>query len=246
MSKKIRFGLLLITLIIALYFIMTLPVKNKVREGSEQPHSSSQPINPPIKDIVYQGDANSRLQQRFSAAKVKFPPTSITLLAIKSTGMLELWTNENDKKHYVGSFPIKAQSGIAGPKLREGDRQVPEGVYQITWLHPNSRYHRSMKINYPNAFDRLHAENEGRTEPGTNIFIHGRAVSIGCLAMGDSAIEELYLLVQKIGTKNANIIIAPTDPRVSRLQRLTQIPWTNELYANIEIAFKPYTRHRQH
>ena len=56
-----------------------------------------------------------------------------------------------------------------------------------------------MKLDYPNAFDRLHANAEGRTQPGSNIFIHGKAASIGCLAMGDAAIEELFLLVSDIG-----------------------------------------------
>lgn len=242
MLKRLLPALLLISLSIGLYLAEKNPLGNNEPDTTATLPKTlpTQEILSPPNNTVYQGDANSRLQQRFAAAKVDFPPTSITFLAIKNTGMLELWTNEKDKKHFVSTFPIKAQSGIAGPKLREGDRQVPEGIYQITWLHPNSSYHRSMKINYPNTFDRMHAKNEGRTEPGTNIFIHGRAVSIGCLAMGDPAIEELYLLVQKVGTENANIIIAPTDPRRSRIQRLTHIPWTDDLYSNIETAFQQY------
>jgi murein L,D-transpeptidase YafK len=92
-----------------------------------------------------------------------------------------------------------------------------------------------MKLNYPNEFDLLHAEMEGRTEPGSDIFIHGRAVSIGCLAMGDETIEELFILTTQVGAENVKVIIAPHDPRVYPLTTNSdQLPiWTTELYATI-------------
>jgi murein L,D-transpeptidase YafK len=74
---------------------------------------------------------------------------------------------------------MKRASGKAGPKLREGDGQVPEGIYRIDGLNPNSSYHLSLKLNYPNDFDLEQARTEGRTELGGDIFIHGKAVSIG-------------------------------------------------------------------
>ncbi|NJN46820.1 MAG: L,D-transpeptidase family protein [Candidatus Competibacteraceae bacterium] len=91
-------------------------------------------------------------------------------------------------KHY----PVLAASGTLGPKLCEGDRQVPEGIYRIKSLNPNSAYHLSLELDYPNAFDLRQAERDGRNNPGSAICIHGKAVSVGCLAMGDTAIEELY------------------------------------------------------
>jgi len=82
-------------------------------------------------------------------------------------------------------------SGELGPKLREGDRQAPEGFYHTTVerLNPTSNHHLSFNIGYPNAYDRAH----GRT--GSWIMVHGRTGSIGCFAMGDAAIEEIYTLV---------------------------------------------------
>jgi len=71
----------------------------------------------------------------------------------------------------VADYRITAASGTAGPKLREGDRQVPEGIYRIVGLNPNSRYHLSMKLDYPNAFDRHQAARDGRARPGSDIFI---------------------------------------------------------------------------
>ena len=149
-----------------------------------------------VNDVIeaYQAPAQERLEPYFQRAGIAYPPRSLTLLAIKDSDQLELWASDGDAKTYIRSYPILAASGIAGPKLREGDKQVPEGIYQLEYLNPNSAFHLSMKLNYPNAFDLKYAAEEGRTEPGTNIFIHGKAVSIGCLAMGDEVIEELFVL----------------------------------------------------
>lgn len=179
-----------------------------------------------------------RWQADFAVANVVYPPQQVTLLAIKSDDILEVWTKDaNDHPQRIKTFPILAASGQLGPKLREGDRQVPEGIYRITGLNPNSSYHLSMKLNYPNAFDLQHANAEGRTEPGSNIFIHGKAASIGCLAMGDSGIEQLFTLVNDVGVDNVVVIIAPTDPRTGSLIAASDTPhWTSELYRDIEQA----------
>jgi murein L,D-transpeptidase YafK len=123
--------------------------------------------------------------------------------------------------------------------LRQGDKQVPEGIYRIDGLNPNSHYHLSMKINYPNEFDLFHAWQEGRTKPGSDIFIHGSAVSIGCLAMGDEAIEELFVLAAQVGVENIKVVIAPRDPRLYPLEADANLPeWTTELYSVISREIK--------
>ena len=129
---------------------------------------------------------------------------------------------------------------MLGPKLQEGDRQVPEGIYQLEYLNPNSSYHLSLKINYPNAFDLKHAMLEGRDEPGSNIFIHGKAVSIGCLAMGDRAIEEIFVLVAKTGRNNVTVAIAPSDPRKNSLENTTNQAWISQLYQELSAFFTKY------
>lgn len=157
------------------------------------------------------------------------------LLAIKDKGILELWAQNNNSWKFVKGYKIQGASGKLEPKLREGDCQVPEGIYRIIGLNPNSSYHLSMKINYPNEFDLLHAKREGRSEPGSNIFIHGNSVSIGCLAMGDAAIEELFCLVHKVGKSNVKVIITPSDPRAGQLSPPDGAPeWVTELYSKIE------------
>lgn len=94
--------------------------------------------------------------------------------------------------HTVKSFPILALSGTLGPKTKEGDKQGPEGFYATTQalLNPNSSYHLSFNIGYPNARDQAH----GHT--GSFIMVHGKAASIGCFAIGNEPIEQVYTLVE--------------------------------------------------
>jgi len=195
-----------------------------------------------VADVVsrYGDMARERLTKHFDTAGVSYPPNDVTLLAIKDSATLELWVGPTEKPIHIRDFSIRALSGISGPKLREGDRQVPEGLYKISGLNPNSSYHLSMKLNYPNEFDLIHAQKEGRQHPGTNIFIHGKAVSIGCLAMGDEAIEELFVLAADIGRHNIKVAIAPTDPRKSALVPIESLPWTEQLYNELTTTFSQF------
>jgi hypothetical protein len=190
----------------------------------------------------YGASARARLLPVFRERGIRYPPSAITLLAIKDQALLELWAEGNAGPRYIRSYPIRALSGSAGPKLSEGDRQVPEGLYRIVGFNPNSAYHLSMKLDYPNAFDSKQAAAEGRTRPGSDIFIHGKAVSVGCLAMGDRSIEELFILARDVGMANIGVAIAPTDPRAGPLPVDAGPAWTAELYRNIETFFASYQR----
>ena len=194
---------------------------------------------------LYGKRARDEIIPYFEKEKIYYPPKRVTLLAMKEEKVLELWASNNNKNYtFVRSYNIQKLSGKEGPKLREGDRQVPEGRYKIIGLNPNSSYHLSMKLNYPNEFDLLHAKNEGRTQPGTNIFIHGKSVSIGCLAMGDKTIEELFVLSKDVGVDNVEVVISPYDPRVKKLEYNdeTQPKWVSELYQNIEKTYEVYKK----
>ena len=200
------------------------------------------PLPPPplgqrtVEDILqtYGPYATNKLKHYFTNAKVSYPPQAITFVALKQEKKLELWARDSGKFKFIRNYDIQAASGVSGPKLRQGDKQVPEGIYRIDGLNPNSHYHLSMKINYPNEFDLFHAWQEGRTNPGSDIFIHGRAQSIGCLAMGDEAIEELFVLTAQVNAENVKVVIAPHDPRIYALEADTNLPeWTQELYAMI-------------
>ncbi len=93
-----------------------------------------------------------------------------------------------------------------------------------------------MKINYPNAFDRQKAAAEGRRKLGGNIFLHGKSESVGCLAIGDHAINQLFMLSRRVGLSHVQLIIAPNDLRRAKPKTKlhTQPNWLPELYEEIE------------
>ena len=187
--------------------------------------------------------ARARLKPRFAQAGVAYPPKGIALLVFKRENRLALWARStpNSPWRFIRDYPVLAASGHAGPKLRQGDYQVPEGVYRIEWLNPNSSYHLSMKVNYPNAFDRRMAQRDRRTNLGGDIFIHGKNVSIGCVALGDPAIEELFTLVADTGHSRVRVIIAPNDLRIGRAIRHERAPgWAGELYRTIAAALADF------
>jgi hypothetical protein len=190
-----------------------------------------------VEDVLLDyGDYSVRkLSPYFKKAKVPYPPKEVVFVALKEERKLELWAKEHGEYRFIRDYEIQAASGVSGPKLRQGDQQVPEGIYRIEGLNPNSHYHLSMKLNYPNNFDLYHADQEGRFDPGGDIFIHGKAASIGCLAMGDDAIEELFVLTANVGKENVKVVIAPRDPRVLPLDTEVEgLPeWTGELYDQI-------------
>ncbi len=191
----------------------------------------------------YGKDAESRIKPVFKKNSIKYPPEKICLIAFKDKNKMELWAINNSVSKLVKTYSIKAASGKPGPKLVEGDRQVPEGIYKIIGLNPNSSYHLSMKLNYPNKFDLIQAKAEKRESPGNNIFIHGKKVSAGCIALGDRAIEEIFTLVHKTGRRNVKVIITPADPDLGKLV----IPngskkWVKTLYSNIDNEMKKFRK----
>ncbi len=193
---------------------------------------------------TYENSTYKNMLPAFEKAGIQYPPKQLALIAIKYEKILHLWaSNGDDEYKLIISYPILATSGVLGPKLREGDRQVPEGIYKIIGFNPNSSFHLSMKLNYPNDFDLKHANAEGRDQPGTNIFIHGRAASIGCLAMGDPVIENLFTLVHVVGRSDTQVLISPTDPSKNKLATPDGAPtWTPQLYKNIEMQYAKITK----
>ncbi|MEO5721470.1 MAG: L,D-transpeptidase family protein [Chthoniobacterales bacterium] len=186
----------------------------------------------------------SRLAPHFQKAGVIYPPSRMAFVAIKEARKLELWAaNEYEDLRFVREYDILAASGNLGPKLREGDRQVPEGVYRIVLLNPNSLYHLSLRVSYPNDFDLQHAAEEGRTEPGTDIMIHGGARSSGCLAVGDEGAEDLFVIAALTETREIPLIISPVDFRVQQFAPPPGSPvWTEGLYADIRAALTTFSR----
>jgi|SRR5215212_243207 len=181
--------------------------------------------------------ARARLKPHFVRAGIAYPPKQLALLVFKRENRVAVWAD----RHFIRSYPILAASGHAGPKLRQGDYQVPEGIYRIEWLNPNSSYHLSMKVSYPNAFDRRMAARDGRTNLGGDIFVHGKNVSIGCVALGDRVIEELFTLAADTGPQRIRVIIAPNDLRTGgAIVHETAPRWVGELYRTVAAALAEF------
>jgi murein L,D-transpeptidase YafK len=167
---------------------------------------------------------------------------ALTLIGLKEARRLEVWAHRKGQNpELITSYPFTGYSGKIGPKLREGDLQIPEGVYQIEYLNPNSSFHLSMKINYPNAFDKRMGAADGRTNLGYDIFIHGKSSTVGCIPIGDRAIEELFALVATIGVEKVKVILSPYDMRTGiKNLSIKNIDWEDELYQQIRTALTPY------
>ena len=139
---------------------------------------------------------------------IKADNLEILFIAVKEAKILEVYVKRKTQKQYrwFKSYLFSTFSGVLGPKKQEGDKQIPEGFYQITHLNPNSKYHLSLGLNYPNPY------NQANAFTGSAIFIHGGMESVGCIAIGDDAIEEVYVLTemaQQNGQKDISILIYP-------------------------------------
>lgn len=133
------------------------------------------------------------LKRQFEEMKLAWPPQSVYIRSFKYDRLLEVWVKSNNKDSYklFKTYKVCMQSGTTGPKRIEGDYQIPEGFYYINEFNPNSKYHLSLGLNYPNASDRILSDS---LRPGSAIYIHGNCVSVGCIAISDVPIEELYII----------------------------------------------------
>ncbi|HEX5035584.1 MAG TPA: L,D-transpeptidase family protein [bacterium] len=177
---------------------------------------------------------SKRLMPYFLGAGIAYPPRKLTFVGLKEEKILEVYAaGSKGRMRFLRSYPILAASGGSGPKLRQGDGQVPEGIYRIDAFNPDSLFHVSMRVNYPNADDKARAVEDGRTDLGGDIFIHGGAASIGCLAVGDQAAEDLFVMAALAKLQNVKVILSPVDFRKREPKVETEPVWTKELYSKI-------------
>jgi hypothetical protein len=191
------------------------------------------------------GAVQGRMAPHFAEMGLPYPPQDLALVAFKDTRRLEVYAREAQSEpwRFVRTYSVLGASGALGPKLREGDKQVPEGIYGAELLNPNSKFHLSIRVSYPNAFDRANAAREGRTDLGGDIMIHGSSFSVGCLAMGDEAAEDLFIMAALAGVPHVRIVISPTDFREHAARApATERPWAEQLYADLRTELTNYSR----
>jgi len=155
---------------------------NMMRSENKALYRSGKPL-PGTPDLA-------RLDERLAAEGVSLGvPVVVRIFKLESE--LELWVEKDGRFVRFATYPICLWSGRLGPKLKEGDRQAPEGFYTVAaeQLNPNSRMHRSFSLGFPNIFDQAH----GRT--GSFLMVHGGCASIGCYAVTDPAVDEIWRVV---------------------------------------------------
>lgn len=144
------------------------------------------------------------LQKLLKEKGVESQNFELHLRGFKQEKQLEVWARSKGATKYelVKTIPICASSGGLGPKRKQGDGQVPEGFYEVSWFNPMSDYHLGLKINYPNSSDRIKATGK---DPGGDIMIHGNCVTIGCIPLENEPIEELYVLCVESKNKKHSV-----------------------------------------
>ncbi|HEX3134883.1 MAG TPA: L,D-transpeptidase family protein [Planctomycetota bacterium] len=182
-------------------------------------------------------------EMRCHEAGLSYPPMRARLLGLKKEKRLEIYAAEaTGPWKALASYPVLAASGGPGPKLREGDNQVPEGLYRIALLNPNSLFHVSLRVDYPNAEDREQARADGRDRLGGDIMIHDGRASVGCIAIGDPAIEEVFTLAARCGLDRIEVVIAPADFRAGAQNPSEQPAWMDERYVRLRAVLAELPR----
>lgn len=192
--------------------------------------------------------ADGALRAAFAKAGLPYPASRIFLRAFKRERELEVWAERADHSYALAAtYPICTLGGsILGPKRRQGDEQVPEGFYQIVDFNPQSEYHLSLRLDYPNVADRVRLHDASL---GGDIFIHGGCQSAGCLPLTDQVIEQVYWLAAQAraaGERAIPIHIFParlTDANLTQLRgAFAARPDITAFWQNLKEGFDAFER----
>lgn len=185
------------------------------------------------------------LQQLFLKNELSFPAQQLYIRIFKLEQIIEIWSSDNLLFKLIKTYTFTATSGTSGPKQREGDSQIPEGFYQITNFNPESKFHLSLRINYPNAADAIRNKNEQNL--GGDIYIHGGKSTTGCIPIGDENIEELYWLCVKFYAVNSVIPvhIFPCKMEEENLEKLNkEYPQHITFWSSIKPMYQYFQSHK--
>lgn len=171
----------------------------------------------------------------------------VYLRAFKHEKQLELWARASKGKKFklIKTYAFCRSSGVLGPKRRDGDRQIPEGLYIIERYNPFSQFYLSLGLNYPNKSDRILGE---KGNLGGDIFIHGKCVTIGCIPITDELIKELYLIcvyARSGGQKRVPVHIFPARMNANNMTSLLAVTEDKELqefWKNLQEVYEAFEK----
>ncbi len=182
--------------------------------------------------------------QALLALKGMRQESPIFVRIFKEESELEIWKWKDGRFRYFRTYPICAWSGGLGPKVQKGDRQAPEGFYTVSrgQMNPRSLYHLAFNIGFPNAY------NSANGHSGSALMVHGDCKSVGCYAMTDAYIEEIYILAREAfaaGQTRFHVHAMPFRMTAYNMQRHRDSPWypfwlkMKEGYNSFEATGKP-------
>lgn len=202
--------------------------------------SADLPSTPKAASLMTQ--AKSKVQQELQAKGFAIGQP-IFVRIFKIPGTLELWMNKGRGFELFKSYKVCNYSGFPGPKVNEGDWQAPEGFYSVSasQLNPNSQYHLAFDVGYPNDFDVL------KNRTGGLIMVHGNCKSVGCFAMTDERIEEIYLLAYQAlaqGQERFDVHIFPFPMTAKNMKKFAPSPWI-EFWKKLEPGYAAFEQSKQ-
>ena len=243
-------------------FLMLISVNIVLVSYGQPSPTSSKGGNNSYSFIDYQktfprpGEALERkedtLQRQFEAKKLQWPAKYMYIRSFKYDSQLEVWVKNDWKEQFqlFKTYKVCALAGSLGPKRMQGDYQVPEGFYYINEFNPRSNYYLSLGINYPNASDKILSDS---LKPGSEIYIHGSCVTVGCIPITDQQIDELYILAAHAKDQGQDFIpvhIFPIRYNVERsvkyLESLTKDDQDLKKFTDkLEDAFDYFEKYKQ-
>jgi hypothetical protein len=195
--------------------------------------------------------ARPRIDRLFFEKGIVNPTAELYVRVFKRERQLEVWVRPQGavRFEHLTTYGICGMAGKPGPKRRRGDEQVPEGFYAIDLFNPQSQFHLSLRLNYPNARD---VRADPSADLGGDIYIHGGCRSEGCLAISDGGIEDLYWLAieaRSAGQSEIPVHIFPARIDASELRRLVPVfadqPELIEFWETLRPGYEYFETHRR-
>ncbi len=196
-------------------------------------------------------EKESVVKNYFKLKNLSYSGFHLFIRAFKKEELLEVWIKEKGKEEFtlLQTYPFCTSSGTLGPKRKEGDMQILEGIYYLNHFNPLSNFYLSLGVNYPNASDKILSD---KNHPGGNIYIHGNCVTIGCIPLTDDKIKELYILAVEARTNGQEKIPVHIFPdrldrgSIEKLEReYTPSKTTTDFWKNLQPIYQDFKATRK-
>lgn len=185
--------------------LITLAVTGSFAQSPYEGGSATLSVARNFKGASLFSRVEDSLKKELKEKGFQWPAKYMYVRSFKHEKQLEVWLKNDwcEKFELFKVYKVCATSGTFGPKRKEGDKQIPEGFYYINEFKPNSNYHLALGLNYPNVSDAILSDHN---KPGGDIYIHGNCVTIGCLPLTDSLIEQVYYLASVVKDQGQDFI----------------------------------------